>query len=41
MTLLMYKKRSELDGRDDLETDGRRVASFAALSTFSLPGMPA
>jgi len=37
----MYKKRLELDGRDDLETDGRREASFAALPTFSLHGMPA
>jgi len=41
MMLLMYEKRSELDGKDDSETDGRRGASFAALSTFSLPEMPA
>jgi len=33
-------KRSEFVGRCEDDTLGRSTAFFAALSTFSLPGMP-
>ena len=41
MNLLMWVKRSELEGSSDLEIDGDWVACFAASSTTSLSGTPA
>ena len=40
-TLTIYTRLlSELEGSNDLSMVGLYVASFAALSTFSLPGIP-
>ena len=36
----MWEKKSELEGSNDLSMVDWCVASFAALSTFSLPGIP-
>ena len=40
MYFFINRKRSEFVGRCEDETSGRSTAFLAALSTFSLPGIP-